>query len=354
MFALLLLACEEEPVTEHPVPAYADVAQDSAVVWNGFRQTWGYNHRMNSFGDYVGPVACGDDGCEAELVHTAASGSGADTASWRTSHTLVHAPGVRFVQGMTRFVVDAPDAEGETHVMSAREVFPEDGAVQTVVLAGWDLWATQDADRLSALEVEVGEVEGGAFEVSLALGTDCDSVECDDDKLDRDVAYEVVVSWLAVASDHAHHAESASVSNTYAWEADGLADEIRLSDEWTEGNVAVPRTSAATALAFRRVSVVLDDDHHMAEWASELEEGHGGDFSVTLAFKQWNAGTYWHPLSYVEPGGADVAADVVRLSFADGCAAYATAEGELAWQANGGPAGADAVSSQRLWFGGCG
>jgi hypothetical protein len=353
MLVSLLLACKEPPEGAHPVPVYEPIEQDSAVVWNGFTQVWGYNHRVNSFGDYVGPVECDAEGCHAELVHSAASGSGSDTASWRTSHTLVRAPGVRFVQGFTRFTVDLDDAEGETHTFVEAEDFPVEAGVQAVVLGGWDLWADADADRLADLDVAVGEVVDGRFDVTVSLGADCDSIECE--KGDRGVAYEIVVSWLAVASDDALALSSASFADTYAWEAGGLDDELRLADLAMEGELPVAAPVAgASALAFRRVSVKLDDDHHMAEWATEIEAGRDDRFWVTLGFKQWNAGTYWNPVSYIERGDAEVAAEVVRLSFAEGCAQATSAEGEARWVADGRPSGSDAVHTQDLWFGGCG
>ncbi|MFZ5479326.1 MAG: hypothetical protein ACOZNI_21350 [Myxococcota bacterium] len=351
MLLTLLFACERE-VSEHPLPVFDGAALDHAVVWNGFDQAWGYNHRLNAFGDYVGPVECDGDDCHAELVHSAASGSGSDTARWTTRHTRVHAPGASFVQGATRFSVEG--TEGETQRLLAREPFPLDGAAGTVVLAGWDVWATGDAERLRALAVGVGEVEDGAFDVQLTFGTDCDSVECDGgDPGDTSVRYEVVVAWLAVAGDDLS-VTAAEVAKDYAWEADGLPDELSLDALGVAGTLKDRAAGAgASALAFRSVYVELDDDHHLAEWASRVVPGEGEAFTATLGFKQWNEGTYWNPVSYVEPGEASVAADVVRLSFAEGCAEPASVSGELRWRANGRAAGADAVDVRDVWFGGC-
>ncbi|MEM7036562.1 MAG: hypothetical protein AAF570_06230, partial [Bacteroidota bacterium] len=71
---------------------------DCMLLWNGFSQQWGYNHRLNRIGNYVLNDAEKGTDCQGEMVHTAASGSGADSAAYAGYYSAVFAHGVDFSQ----------------------------------------------------------------------------------------------------------------------------------------------------------------------------------------------------------------------------------------------------------------
>ena len=44
-------------------PEWSGEAVETALIWNGFAHQWGYNHRLNRLGNWIGPMACERDGC---------------------------------------------------------------------------------------------------------------------------------------------------------------------------------------------------------------------------------------------------------------------------------------------------
>lgn len=370
MYFLLLLACRDPDQQPRLIEESMGLPGHAAVVWNGFSHVWGYNHRINSFGDYVEPVSCEPEGCAAEVVHTAASGSGSDVAQWSSHYTRVAAPDVLFLGGTSRFVVDREAAEGELIAFTVTVVVPAatlaDQDQVHALLNGFDVLATGDADKLSHLTLAVGEpeVDGDnvAIPIDVALLLDCDSVECDGTfQTDESVHYELLVSWLLVAGGSSLAVTPASAETAYTWRNGGLDDEIGLADPVAQGEIEGDRARpyAAAALGFTGFSVDLDDDHHMAEWATRVEPGRYDrvtgrlPFDANLAFKQWNAGTWWNPVSYTSPGAAAMRADLVMLEFEDACVLSDYVSGAIAWTADGGPATVDAVAREIVDMGAC-
>jgi hypothetical protein len=339
----LLLACQdpvEEFSTATPPP------EPAAPVWQGFAQAWTYNHRLNSLGDYLVP-RCDDDGCEVELVHAAASGSGADTATYTSRATVLFAEGVDFRHGAVLCAFDRDDAEGQALTCDEQVVLDvdADGAL-TTLLDGFEVRATDDADKLQRLSVRVGEPEAGdgtvTFGVRVELLLDCDSLECDGvaDKLDRSVHYEVRVRWALLTGDLA--ATEATAAVEYAWGDASREDELDVDDFVRSGELPRDPAYAVATMGLRGVEVALDDDHHMVEWATLLEPGAdaGGTlpFRTTTLFKQWNAYTWDHLLAYTEPGSGRVALDTVLVEVGEGCAVPVEHRDEIVWAADGGPA----------------
>ena len=347
---------------------------DKAVVWQGFIQDWGYNHRLNSLGDFVGPLDCDGDECEVELVHSAASGSGRDTANYTTWATAVSAPGVRFLQGSFSFELDFEEAEGELITENARLVLDLDEQLQGLdqyhlVLGGFDIFARRDADKLEHLTIDLAAPRSNEdrtklmIEGDLEVLLDCDSLECDGAfrKGDRSVRYRVVVPWLLIAGNDGDLAlTEQELSTAYAWE-DGRGAELQLEDVRASGTITgrVPRTDTvqdrtySTALpVMTALSVDLDDDHHMAGWASRVKldsyDASTGDarVSMDLMFKQWNQGTRDFVLSYTDAGSAENVSRVGLLQLRQACTSEVTADGSITWEADGRPADSDdAVSS---------
>ena len=324
------------------------------MIWNGFQQDWERtNHRINSLGDFVGPVACEGDQCSVTLTHTAASGSASDTAVFTSRYTAVSAPGVSFLQGGERIRFDLPAGEGkvESELQSLSVPLPAglppDVEVHAL-LAGFDLFATRDADRLATFEVDLttpivtdGEIR---FDIEALMATDCDSLECDGmlGKLDQSLEYDLDVAWLLTLADpDALQVDELALANGYSW-PDGRGAELEPEDVRQEVSVD-GRPGGASAVAFTGLTMRLDRDHHMAGWASALAPtGFDADsgrtaFSLDMMFKQWSAATLDYPLSYAEAETVSTEARVAVLQLADGCASSAAATGRLDWTADGAP-----------------
>jgi hypothetical protein len=164
-------------------------AGNSALIWQGFHHAWTYNHRLNRLGSYVlQPQAL--PGCDQPLaVHTAASGTGGDSADFAEYATwIANAEGVAFQAGMAEVVVECQRGDPEPFVIRVEDLplAPElrDRDVMTVVINGFDLIASEHAEKLLTLDLEVNDpvvVDGGEqarFQIFGNLCLDCRSSEC--------------------------------------------------------------------------------------------------------------------------------------------------------------------------------
>ena len=79
-------------------------------IWQGFSHQWGYNHRINRLGDWVENVSEGDS-CIVKGTHTAASGSGADIATFAQYFTTVHSDLVETRSGVATFNLSGKEGE---------------------------------------------------------------------------------------------------------------------------------------------------------------------------------------------------------------------------------------------------
>jgi hypothetical protein len=158
-------------------------------VWQGFRHTWTYNHRLNRLGDWLSAEKREGDTLEIALGHSAASGSGRDEASFRGSYAAIRAAGVRYRQFRQTIAIRSSEQESQTFQREIR-IGPEDGIATdcdtfAAVLAGFDLLSEKDADKLISFhlattvprrDARTGEI---VFSILGALNVDCDSLECD-------------------------------------------------------------------------------------------------------------------------------------------------------------------------------
>lgn len=158
------------------------------VIWQGYHHAWEYNHRLNRFGSYVRqPQGCSADA--AIIGHTAASGTGNDTAHFIEFVTpITAARGVAFQAGhveataecqrgdMTPFILRVDDLELAPELQNRDHI--------TVVLNGFDLYATSHSEKLMTLDLEVTDptvTDAGTrvrFRILGELRFDCRSTEC--------------------------------------------------------------------------------------------------------------------------------------------------------------------------------
>lgn len=341
-----------------PSPAlFSGAVTDHAAIWNGFQQTWGYNHRLNRLGDYAGAPTCGGDGgCVVPAVHTAATGSGSDVGTYQSRLVMVQSPGVAFVQGSTLFHVDNRKGEGTLlHYTTQQRVAIREGLWNRghydVVLGGFDLRSTKEPDKVSqfAIGVDHAHVEGTdvVFDVDLTLKLDCDSAECNAFK--RGVSYDVAVMWTLMGADDEMHAQSSRMQVDYSWDRGRHATELEAPRQ-THLLRGVPGIYSTAFTAFHRISLTLDRAHHYQEWATRLfpmryDAEYGlASVDVTLFFKQWNQESRQRWLSFTDRGSAAMEAELVLVQLRGGTVADQEVDGTTVWKANG--RSADPVHSQ--------
>lgn len=335
-------------------PSPGPEATDRALIWGGFEQDWTYNHRLNRLGDFVGSLGCAGSDCTGSLTHAAASGKGSDTAHYRSFASAVTAPGVGFVQGVTTFLASERRGEGaamrfhRTATVAARGLLADRGQLH-VVLGGFDLRSTADADKLSELSMAVGNARYDAakgavsFDVDLDLRLDCDSLECR--FFNRGVHYEVDVVWTLMAYDDELAVRGTPAEVAYTWERASRAEELAREDFVSRTVlVGTPNTYEAAFVAFQALSVHLDDDHYMQDWTTALRPGAYSretgamDLDLALLFKPWNQLSHSRLWSLTDKGKANISAELALIQLRRGRVTPMNVEGEIAWRADGRPA----------------
>ncbi len=155
-----------------------------ATLWQGFRHAWEYNHRLNRFGSYVRQ----DDEGNTLAGHTAASGTGGDTAHFAERVTRISATGVGFQAGQGETTVECMRAV-ETQFRIPVDDLPLDPALvgresYTVVINGFDLIARRHSDKLVSFDLEITDptvTAGGTrirFNILGSMCFDCRTAEC--------------------------------------------------------------------------------------------------------------------------------------------------------------------------------
>lgn len=215
------------------------------VVWQGFHHAWRYNHRLNRLGSYVQRTDESDPGWKT--VHTAASGTGPDTAQFCDLYTVVDSPDVAFEATQAKLRLEGQEATSISASESVELSLDDEMAgleEYAVVLNGFDIVAESDADKLMSLSVSVSEptVPGDgtlSFGIDVTFEGDCGTPECSDPSVD----YTCYVFTLVVGGDRDafRPGPNTSASASYDWDlntepdrrANGVSrDQVAASDLW--------------------------------------------------------------------------------------------------------------------------
>lgn len=214
----------------------------NAVIWQGFDHEWEYNHRANRLGSYVTPAD--DAGAEIDrwtVGHTAASGSGPDTATFSDYYTSLAAAGVWLTTATVRLDFDGPDTV--PIIETARPSIPlpdemQDRDKYAVLLNGFDLISDSDADKLIefwlGIDSQPTDGSGGTADVELSgrITGDCSTPECGDDRTKFTLYVHLLL--LAGDSDSFTFSEARTVDNSYSWiRSQDASDEVHLNQHGT-------------------------------------------------------------------------------------------------------------------------
>lgn len=292
------------------------MSPEAGLVWRGFHHAWRYNHRLNRLASYLEW-----DGDDWECVHAAASGTGPDTAQFCDLYTLIEDPDVAFQSVTEPFEVtgdeNVPHTVSRTRVIELKSDLQDRDTVE-VLLNGFDVYASSDADKLQELSLSVGEPTTSSgngrldVPVEVEFRGDCGTPECREDGVD----YTIEVRYLVVAGDDPTFRAGPTVSTgtDYAWDrshepdhkADGLArTSITDPDRWvgedienavgfTELQVDLRKTGDPPLIA--AVGELADhaEGMHFLELDASIEtitESNGGlDLEFLLFYKNWEHG----------------------------------------------------------------
>jgi hypothetical protein len=287
----------------------------TGVVWQGFHHRWEYNHRLNRLGSYVRRRGDG-----WVVGHTAASGSGGDTAHFEDRYTAVRAPGVRFRPGTVSIPVDGSEASRLPFSFGGEFTLDTpigDGEAWTVVLNGFDIKAQADADKLIHFDVAVTDRRVSADGSSVAFTIDgsfegaCRTPECEtfDDRAD----YEIDVHYLLVRGDDDALTIDGTdrVTNRYEWDVGGEDDEIHARNLGSKTATvdAAGRGAPRNTLAFESLSIDVERMErsgighpalvrakavHLLRWDTAVGptnwDGREATADLDLFFKNWRQG----------------------------------------------------------------
>jgi hypothetical protein len=302
------------------------MSTDTGVIWRGFHHAWRYNHRLNRLGSYLQRTADTEPGWKA--VHTAASGTGPDTAQFCDLYTEVAAPDVAFQA--TQDKIHLTGDESSLVSEPATVAIDLDEALKgldeyAVVLNGFDIVSEADADKLMSLSISVEQPsdpsEGSlTFDATVTFSGDCGTPECSEPGID----YTCYLFFLVIGGKQSAFRVGPQTQGTatYGWtlnrepdrKREGVStDHVPAADLWDEPNTDTavgltefsvdltktadpPTTSVIVEIADRLKDLGVEphrDAMHLLELDLSVEKvsaNTGLDIDYLTFYKNWAHG----------------------------------------------------------------
>lgn len=289
----------------------------NAVVWQGFDHEWGYNHRANRLGSYVRPEDEGIGLDTWEVAHTAASGSGPDTADVTDYYAMLKAGGLWVTTATAELTFEGPDTEPIVEHATATATLPEpmeNREEYVALLNGFDLVSDGDADKLIEFDLEIDgqptDVQGDTVDVDLKsrITGSCSTPECNDDETTFTLYAYVLV--LGGDAGLVQFSDAGTASNAYSWPTGNADDEIHASDRGYT-NVTADRSArldgedGRATLGFTGFSIAIEktgghpalsagEAVHLLQLALAIrnlsQDADSVSADVLLFFKNWEQG----------------------------------------------------------------
>ncbi len=277
------------------------VFQNKAFVWNGFKHSWTYNHRINRLGDFIKSESNAENQtAKTEHVHASASGLGADSSFFQSAYCKLENENMLFNSGKEVFNLNGK--EGSLLKEKRQVVLPIEPQYLasfenkdlTVLLNGFDLFAIKKADKIQLFKINIddpvySEIDGEiTFTIEIALVVDCQSLECNQFKHKTDYIFEVHY-LLIVADEKDMHLTKSSFSEIYDWDK---KEELTLENK-NRSIKGLGNDFTEACLGIRSISMILDQEHWLLEWnnyVSEIDynpESGNCNFAINLLFKEW-------------------------------------------------------------------
>jgi hypothetical protein len=321
--------------------------QNASILWRGFQQSWGYNHRLNRMGDYADDPDYKGFPFDPDMVHCAATGLGMDTCHILTYYTYVEGKELAIKSGDVPFQMQGfknqDMVDSQLVVLKAgKDIGPS--TVLSVFINGFDTYSNTSAQKLQALGMSISDpvyvdsTHEVRFTVTGRMTLDCQSLECP--LLTAKVDYHLHVFYLLVASNHAAK-RTQPFTFRYSWNKKNELEPNPIDDTITGiGNNAYP----AGLVGFKELNLQLDNEHWILAWNSYIDPiqynpGSGKMyFTRDLMFKQWSEAMrkssekkYESKLSERRPGIAKFAGQIQLLQLRDACTKNSGLVGNIKW-----------------------
>lgn len=351
-FAGVLLAASHVGFSQGPPTPVKASPASCAYIWQGFSQSWGYNHRIHRFADCIETDL--ETPCKFQMMHAAASGSGSDSARFEQYHVRVEAPGVGFYPLEHTFVLDGKEGQVVEQTEEITLFHPDlsdPSAAFAVVLNGFDLHSALGAapDKFVAFELSIDSTwslpasQTLNFILRTRIKFDCSSGECP--CIDRGVHYELRVPLLAiVGGDFVSTKEQ--LFQSQSWTRDSVASKAK-----GEQLMAVVPGFQVHVPAITRLSLDLSQEYHMQGWESWVRSSTPTQAGLlplqfSLGFSQWDPGMYDAykarfkgfpklPPTWVvkrKSGASSMSMQLLCIQFRAGEATEGKQEGAIGWE----------------------
>jgi hypothetical protein len=330
---------------------------DSIYIWQGFKHSWTYNHRINRIGNFL-------DEKNKEIVYTAASGLGADSTYYESKYTLITDSDIHAYRGNTSIQLLGKESEAiiiskEIKVAIAEE---DQGKKFYPLLNGFDMLSIKKADKLEVFDVKISAVEQGVISdfitirIDVILQADCSTLECSYFK--QKVDYNLDVHYVILfGKRESFSATNYKVSHAYKWDKE---EEIYLYKDRHE--VGISQNFQQTAIGIQQFSISFDTEHWIMKWNNYITDveydidNNMLGFNIELSYKEWAANMKKESafprhsrFSKRGEGSVELKTGLLLISFENGKKASIVKKGAMFWRGKNQSADSeDAVDRQKI------
>lgn len=330
-----------------------EFSSGTVAIWQGFRQSWTYNHRLQRLGDMVSAQKDSASQVTVHTFHAAATGLGSDIGTYTSYYSLARIRNAHYYQGMEDF--QFVGKKGELHQITRTIRIPFKGQNSAnlhmvAILNGFDIYTKQNALKLQDFRLQLSEVtfdsskSQATFTLTAGVRFDCRSLECK--KFDPTYNYTLRVGYLLLKSGQQDIAvQSKQIVNTFQW---NKRQELKIPMEKHSITGEKNSTYSHAVLALTSLDLHLDKEHWFIDWSSCINPEHYDalagkyDFNSGLIFREWREGMRRDSakpmesmFSFRDKGSGSFAAEVTLIQFNNGCSAADSISGKIPWEGRG-------------------
>lgn len=261
---------------------------DSIYIWQGFKHSWTYNHRINRIGNFL-------DEQNKEIVYTAASGLGADSTYYQSKYSLVTDSDIHAYSGKTALRLTGKEGKAITMSQEIKVAVSEEdqGKKFYPLLNGFDMLSIKKADKPEKIDISISAVEQGVvsdfitIRIDVILQADCSTLECSFFK--QEVDYNLDVHYMVLFGKRdSFSTKTYQASNAYEWDKE---EEIFLTKEKHE--IALEQHFQNATIGIQQFSITFDTEHWIMKWNNYIGDmkydkaKHTLGFDLELSYKEW-------------------------------------------------------------------
>jgi len=350
---LLLLTCFQ-PISHDPPPNIDTTSEpfSTVAVWQGFKQNWTYNHRLQRLSDLVQIEPDSDGTSAVHTFHAAATGLGSDVGVYQSYYTFARIPKVQIYTGRERFRFHGKKGEHREDSRTIRIPLYTKIAMKSqaiAILNGFDLYTDLNAFKIQSLELNISDCRIDSsdtaivFDLSAGVTLNCRSLECK--KFDPNYNYSWRVEYAVISGYKNLAFSSQSISQSFHWDR---KHELELTTNQRSITGKKDSGYSNAILALKSLNVDLDKEHWFIDWNSFINpieyNAASGEYKYQsgLTLREWKKGMKRdsaEPLesifSFRDRGSGKISAEISLIQFTNGCTQQDSVSGQIEWQGRG-------------------